>query len=433
VSGFAPLTETHRPITLVSKALVEDMEEGGGLMKVGAVLLEEVSRPAGLILFLAGLLALGYLGYETLRMDRIPRQRMYVVLILTFFSLVFWAFFEQGSTSLNNFTDRNVDRVIPDREITPADVGKTIKFRVDPETDSPELKKLPLLSQQQLGWHFDGGTIQQEVERAIRSQEKKKSKLKDKEIDDQVKAVLKGNVFTLTALDNLRAAAKDENDKDAAKTVEWLVGADNVGMGVGGSEVPAPVFQAVNPIYILIFGVILSVLWTFLGARGLEPNTPIKFAFGLIQLGLGFVALWYGAQTADGRGMVGVIWLLLGYLLFTTGELFLSPVGLSMVTKLSPKYLVSTVMGMWFLATAFAEFLAAILAQFTNVSGGEGGETAVPAPLHTVHVYGDVFGKIAVAALISGGICLVLAPILRRWMHEGVKVAEDEPAPRAAH
>ena len=80
----------------------------------------------------------------------------------------------------------------------------------------------------------------------------------------------------------------------------------------------------------------------------------MKFALGLLQLGLGFGALWYGAQKADARGMVAVSWLLLGYLLHTTGELCLSPVGLSMVTKLSPRRLVSTVMGAWFLATAFS-------------------------------------------------------------------------------
>jgi POT family proton-dependent oligopeptide transporter len=157
----------------------------------------------------------------------------------------------------------------------------------------------------------------------------------------------------------------------------------------------------------------------------MEPTTPVKFAFGLVQLGLGFVALWYGAGIADARGMVPVIWLILGYLLFTTGELFLSPVGLSMITKLTPKYLVATVMGMWFLATAFSEFLAAILAQFTSV-GGEGGDIGIPPPLQTVNVYGDVFGKISLIALASGVVLLILSPLLTRWMHEGAKVEAAE-------
>jgi POT family proton-dependent oligopeptide transporter len=116
--------------------------------------------------------------------------------------------------------------------------------------------------------------------------------------------------------------------------------------------------------------------------------------------------------------MVAVGYLLLGYLLHTTGELCLSPVGLSMVTRLSPLQLVSTVMGMWFLASAFSQYLAAIISQFTNSGGADGSDKVAPIPLSTIHVYGDVFGKIGVAALISAVICLALVPLLKRWMHE---------------
>ena len=92
-----------------------------------------------------------------------------------------------------------------------------------------------------------------------------------------------------------------------------------------------------------------------------------------------------------------------------------------MVTKLSPKRLVSTVMGSWFLATPFSQFLAAIIAQFTGVSdSGDGQSSGIPIPAETLDLYGSVFGKIAISAGISGLICLALAPLLRRWMHEGV-------------
>ena len=165
-----------------------------------------------------------------------------------------------------------------------------------------------------------------------------------------------------------------------------------------------------------------------LAQRGLEPSTPVKFALGLLQLGLGFGAFWYGAQVADERGMVALVWLFLGYMLHTTGELCLSPVGLSMVTKLSPARLVSTVMGTWFLATAFSQFLAAIIAQFTGVTrGGNGEGTGIPIPKETVHVYGGVFGKIAISAVVSALICFALAPLLTRWMHpEGESDGEAE-------
>jgi POT family proton-dependent oligopeptide transporter len=190
-------------------------------------------------------------------------------------------------------------------------------------------------------------------------------------------------------------------------------------------ESPASVYQAFNPIYILIFGLAFTALWGFLAARRLEPSTPVKFALGLLQLGLGFGAFWYGAQHADARGMVSLNWLLLGYLLHTTGELCLSPVGLSMITKLSPRQLVSTVMGTWFLATAFSQYLAAIISQFTGVGGEGGEEPTIPVPIETVNVYGDVFGQIALVAIGCSVACFVLSPLLKRWMHEGVVVGDE--------
>jgi POT family proton-dependent oligopeptide transporter len=188
-------------------------------------------------------------------------------------------------------------------------------------------------------------------------------------------------------------------------------------MRVGGNEVPASIFQAANPVFILVFGLLFSALWTALSRRGLEPSTPVKFALGLLQLGLGFAALWLGASQADSRGMVAMGWLILGYLLHTTGELCLSPVGLSMITKLSPSRMVSTVMGAWFLASAFSNLLAAMIASLTGVGGEEGGEKVIPPPLETVHVYGDVFGQIALAAIVASFLCLALSPLLTRWMH----------------
>jgi POT family proton-dependent oligopeptide transporter len=201
------------------------------------------------------------------------------------------------------------------------------------------------------------------------------------------------------------------------------VAPNDVGMGIGGAEIPASLFQAANAIFIITFGLLFTFLWTYLAARGREPSTPVKFSLALLQLGLGFGALWYGAESADARGMVSVVWLLLGYLLHTTGELCLSPVGLSMVTKLSPARIVSTVRGAWFLATAFSNFLAGLIAQLTGVHG-EGGETQViPPPSGTVHLYGDVFGQIAVVAIASALICFALSPLLRRWMHADVTTA----------
>ena len=101
----------------------------------------------------------------------------------------------------------------------------------------------------------------------------------------------------------------------------------------------------------------------------------------------------------------------------------MSPVGLSMVTKLSPTHLVATVMGSWFLATAFSQFLAAIIAQFASVKS-EGPANFVPIPLETVNLYGDVYQSVAIMAVGSGVFCLILSPILKRWMHTDMPSTE---------
>jgi POT family proton-dependent oligopeptide transporter len=418
VSGFAPLRSDNTPAILIPENIIEDLEHSESpVLQVAAEFAKEISKPAGIILFLAGIGALVYLGYKTFQLDKSPRERMYVVLVLTFFSMLFWAFFEQAGSSLNNFTDRNVDRVFENRTLTKEDVGQTIVFRVPVKTEDAELAKLPLLSQEQLGQKYGNESLRQSIEKAIRSEEKNKNKMKPADVDKMVKAIAGEKVLTLTAITYLRDAVKDEANKDL-NTVSWQVTPENEGMAVSDTENPATIFQAFNPIFILLFGIVFSALWTYLGKRGWEPNTSIKFALGLLQLGLGFGAIWMGAQQADSRGMVALNWLVLGYLLHTTGELCLSPVGLSMVTKMSPHFLVSTVMGMWFLATAFSQFLAAILAQFTKVTGAE--TSAVPVPSETVNVYGTVFGTIALMAMGSALVCFILAPLLTRWMHEGV-------------
>lgn len=321
------------------------------------------SSAAGWVLSIFGGLALLSVIIEATRSERVERQRLMVVLVSMFFSMLFWSFFEQAGSSINNFTDRNVDRVREERVITADEVGRTVPLR---------------LNQEQVGHQLPDGTT-----------------------------------LSLDELERRRDPAH-RNDR-----VDWVVRPADVGMGVGGAELKASVFQATNPVFILLFGLAFTALWGALAKRKIEPSTPVKFGFGLMQLGLGFVALWFGTAHPDARGMVGVTWLLLGYLLHTTGELCLSPVGLSMVTKLSPKRMVATMLGAWYLATAFSNYLAGIIATLTGVShgGGGGGSQHIPPPIETVHVYGAVFGKIGVAACASALLMWVLSPVLTKWMH----------------
>jgi len=130
----------------------------------------------------------------------------------------------------------------------------------------------------------------------------------------------------------------------------------------GGFEIPASWFQSLNPIFIIILAPFYSMLWIALARRHLDPSSPAKFALGLIILGLGF-AVMIGAATLVAEGQqVFPTWLFFTYLLHTMGELALSPVGLSAVTKLAPRRYVGQMMGIWWLAASLGSILASLLA-----------------------------------------------------------------------
>jgi POT family proton-dependent oligopeptide transporter len=392
---------------------------------------------AGWVLNATGAAFLVYIGYDmVVRCDRVARQRLIVVLVLFFFNVLFWAFFEQAGTSLNNWTDRNIDRVVETRSVEAGEVGETLRFRVAPGTTDPDLASLPLLSQEQLGQSNGSAGMDAQIAQAIAAVEAFRNetrsasgRITEEDVDQLAARVRETDVLTMTGLIYLRAAQSLDDPPGGIDVVEWQLVESNVGMGIGDSEIPASEFQAVNPIYIILFGLPLSLLWAFLAARHRDPSTPVKFGLGIGQLGLGFAVFWWGAQVADGRGMSPMYFILLGWLLITLGELFSSPVGLSMVTKLAPTRLVSTVMGGWFLSTAFSNYLAALIATFTGVEHGGGHDEAlpfIPGPTETVDIYGDVFGVIAITAGVAALVCLAMAPLLRRMMHIGVEEPEPE-------
>ena len=122
----------------------------------------------------------------------------------------------------------------------------------------------------------------------------------------------------------------------------------NVDRSILGWEMPASMTQFFNPFFIIVFGSIFSVMWVKLAEKGRNPSIPMKFALGIFQLALGFLVTTVGLQFVNDSFQVPLLTLLFLYLLHTTGELFLSPIGLSMVTKLSPKNIAGTAMGAWF-------------------------------------------------------------------------------------
>jgi proton-dependent oligopeptide transporter, POT family len=176
---------------------------------------------------------------------------------------------------------------------------------------------------------------------------------------------------------------------------------------VDRAGVPASLFQSINPIYIVLLGPIFAALWVWLGKRGLEPSAPAKFGLALAQVGLSFLVFVWGARMVGPEVMTPVLFVFLIYFLQTTGELCLSPVGLSAMNRLAPKQLASLIMGAWFYMTAVGNFVAGKIGEAT---GGHGGEMTKEG---TLQVYSTIgWWTIGIAAVV-----LALAPLVKRLMH----------------
>ncbi|WP_416876764.1 peptide MFS transporter [Litorimonas sp.] len=176
---------------------------------------------------------------------------------------------------------------------------------------------------------------------------------------------------------------------------------EHVNRNMLGWDVPASMFQSVNAGFILLFGPVFAALWVWLGKRGMDPSAPAKFGLGIVQVGLGYLVLVWGATTGD---LTPVIFVFLIYLLHTTGELCLSPVGLSAMTRLSVPSMVGLMMGTWFLGSAGGNALSAIIAQ-------EVAETGLKAD------YISGYQTMGYYAIGFGIFVFIVSPIIKRMMH----------------
>ena len=173
--------------------------------------------------------------------------------------------------------------------------------------------------------------------------------------------------------------------------------------------VPAPIFQSINPIYILFLAPLFTILWTVLGNRGAEPSAPAKFSLALLQVGAGFLLFVWGANTfpVGEEAKTAVLFVFLLYLLHTTGELCLSPVGLSAMNRLAPTFMASLIMGAWFYMTAVGNFVAGKIGEAT---GGHGGEMTKDKTL-------EVYWTIGWWAIGIGVVVMALSPFVKKLMH----------------
>ena len=170
-----------------------------------------------------------------------------------------------------------------------------------------------------------------------------------------------------------------------------------------GWEIPPGWLQNANPVFIVIFAPIIGALWVRLSARNLNPNTPLKFGFGLIMMGLGFLIMVFASRAAaESAGAVGMTWLIMTYFLHSIGELTLSPVGLSVTTKLAPKAYVGQMMGIWFVGASVGNLIAGLFA------GGFDSEDVSQLP--------GLFSSVVWLGIGAGLTFIVTSGLLRKWM-----------------
>ena len=168
---------------------------------------------------------------------------------------------------------------------------------------------------------------------------------------------------------------------------------------IGSTEFPSTWYQSLNPIFIILLAPVFSWMWIKMGSK--QPSSPAKFSLGLVGVGAGFVIMVFAAQraAAGGGSLVSPGWLFTTYLLHTLGELCLSPVGLSVMTKLAPQKIVGQIMGVWFLAAAIGNYMGGEIAGLFET---------LPLP--------QLFGAVAAINIGVAVVVIALAPLVKKQM-----------------
>ena len=172
--------------------------------------------------------------------------------------------------------------------------------------------------------------------------------------------------------------------------------------------------QFFNAFFIVALAPVMSILWTKLAAKGIEPSIPVKFGIALIGVGVGFLFLVWGASMVGPTFKVAIWWLAGLYFIHSFAELCISPVGLSMITKLSIARVVGLMMGVWFLSISVAQYVAGVVAQVASVETVGGQVTNLKVSLDT---YAGVFWTIGLVSAGIGVLLLLISPLIRKWMH----------------
>ena len=174
---------------------------------------------------------------------------------------------------------------------------------------------------------------------------------------------------------------------------------------------PNAVNNSANSLFVIAFAALVGLLWVWLSKRRLEPNSVVKFGLGFLLLAVAFYVFYATLFFADADGVTSLEIFTLGYFVITFGELCLSPIGLSLMTKLSPQSIQGLMMGMWFLASAYGQYVAGLL--------GAGMSSADPNASNVAKLvaYTDGYLQLGIYALVAGVVLIAISPLVRKLMH----------------
>jgi len=192
-----------------------------------------------------------------------------------------------------------------------------------------------------------------------------------------------------------------------------LFAANNLNNHVLGIPLdPNGVNNSANSLFVIIFAALVGMVWLWLGKIKLEPNTIVKFGLAFLFLAGGFWVFYYTKFFADANGMTSLDLFTFGWFVITFGELCLSPIGMSIMTKLSPAKLQAVMMGMWFLASAYGQYFAGLLG--ANIASASANASNV----YKLNIYADGYQQLAIYALIAGVILILISPFVKKLMQE---------------
>ena len=360
------------------------------------------------------------------------RSPLGVIFVLAFVgNIFFWTAFEQAGSSMNVFAKKDTDRTVWGL-LSSDDVVQTVKL--DDKMTAGDGFALTFSGETTSDVVVAATTADDLLDavRGLSTFANMEIEIKTTDKKNTAAAIVAGDVVRLifkSGKESATLADYSENSDDAAAVAPPLVAVAPANGTDGSASVsvalieyegfPASWYQSVNPLCIILFAPIFAWLWIRLDRRRLNPSTPLKFSIGLWLLGLAFISMVFGAMDAR-DGLAAPHWLAMTYIVVTWGELCLSPVGLSMVTKLAPLRLQSFMMGVWFFTFALSNLFAGLVARISTkfIPDVETGDAEL-----TFLGYEGLSGfflMLVVFPIGAGFVILLLTPFLKRMMH-GIK------------